>query len=583
MSGGFARGRVFVYRTYLPDVPEHVLEPGELDREVGRLREAVSHAGTDLAELRERVRRDMGREFAEFIDVQLALLNDEDVLRRAEEFIRSHLRNAEFAYSEAIRHATGVVLSSEMPLLRERGLDLADVSGRVLSRLLGEELPSIHGVGGGAIVVAHDLPPSEAALLDPARVAGVVLEAGGKTSHTAIMTKAKEIPAVVGVESLLRTVQDGEDIFVDGYRGLAVVTPGQNRLEAYSVEVERERLHRESLRATVEQEPVTLDGKMIDLSANVEFMVEAKMARQNGARGVGLFRTEYMYLARRRPPTEQEQFEIIAEVAQLLRPYPVIVRTFDLGGDKVVPGYSEANPFLGWRAIRMCFDNIQFFRAQLRAIARASAHGNVKVMFPMVATIDEFRRARLLVEDVKRELHSEGESFDERLEVGVMVEIPSAALMADILAKECRFLSIGSNDLTQYALAVDRANERVAKLFDHLHPAVLQLIKRTIDAAHRQGIWVGVCGEIGSDPLGVLLLLGMGIDEISVTPAMVPEVKNIIRSIDTAVAADVAAHAVRLGTALEVHRLLRREVHRRFPILEAALSSPGKEEVLRGD
>ncbi len=571
VSGGFARGKAFLYRVYLPDVPEEAIAPQDREKEVERFRWAVAVAETDLRRLRDRVKKDMGRDFADFIEVQLALLRDEEVLNGTERFIRDRLRNAEFAYTQILKQLTSQGSPAGAAFLRERFGDVADVSARVLSVLLGDELPSIHTLEPGSVIIAHDLPPSEAALLDPQKVAGVVLEAGGKTSHTAIMAKTKEIPAVVGVSGVTHEVKGGEDVFVDGYRGLVIIHPSAGRLRTYENEIARYQRHRASLKSLLEKEPVTLDGKVIDLSANIEFIIEAKAARDNGARGVGLFRTEYMYLARRRPPTEDEQFQILADVARIFNPYPVIVRTFDLGGDKVIPGYTEANPFLGWRAIRLCFDAPHLFNSQLRAILRASAHGNIKVMFPMVATVEELRRAKLLLEEVKKELRREGKSFNENLEVGVMVETPSAALLAYQLARECNFLSIGSNDLTQYTLAVDRGNERVARLFDHFHPAVLQLIKKTIDAAHSQGIWVGMCGEFAADPFGIVLLLGMGIDEISVVPGMIAEAKNVIRSIDTTVAAGLATAALELSTALEVERLLRRELYRQFPKLARSL------------
>lgn len=576
VSAGFARGKVFIYRLYLPEVEERTIFPAEVTKEVERFKEAIKITNDDLRKLKERVKKEMGRDFADFIDVQLAVLNDEEVLEKTEQFIRERLRNAEFAYTQTLKQLTANVSRAGLSFFRERFVDVADVSARVLSVLLGDELPSIHTLEPGSIIVAHELPPSETALLDPGKVAAVVLEAGGKTSHTAIMAKAKEIPAVVGAEGILREVKDGDDLFVDGYRGIVFVNPTPSRLNTYKNEIERYRAHRASLKALVEEEAVTLDGKVIDLSANIEFLIEAKVARENGARGVGLFRTEYIYLAKRRPPTEEEQYAVYRDVAEMFKPYPVIVRTFDLGGDKVIPGYSEANPFLGWRAIRVCLDDPMLFKTQLRAILRASSHGNVKVMFPMIATIEELRRAKLLLEEAKKELRRAGKGFNEQIEVGVMVETPSAALLAQQFARECNFLSIGSNDLTQYTLAVDRGNELVAKLFDHLHPAVLQLIKQTIDAAHRQGIWVGMCGEFGADPLGIVLLLGMGIDEISVVPGMIPEAKNIIRSVDTTIAREVTSQALELSTALEVERLLYRELHRRFPKLAQSLFAIGE-------
>ncbi|MGQ9708660.1 MAG: phosphoenolpyruvate--protein phosphotransferase [bacterium] len=571
VSAGFASGPAFVYQPYLPDVKERILKPDEISGEIERFRSAVRCAEKDLRELHAQVKREMGRDFADFIDIQLALLADGEVLTQTERFIREKMRNAEFAYTQTLKQIAGIFRGTQPAVFRERFIDVADVLARVMSVLLGDDLPTIHSLNPGSILVAHQLPPSEAALLDPEKVVGILLEAGGKTSHTAIMAKAKEIPAVFGVSAVLKEIGNGDKVFIDGYRGLAILNPSENRLHAYENEIRRYYRRRASLKARIEEEPITLDGKMIDLSANVEFLIEARLAKENGARGIGLFRTEYMYLAKRRLPSEEEQLEIFKEVAEMFQPLPVIIRTFDLGGDKVIPGYSEANPFLGWRAIRFCLDDIALFKTQLRAILRASVAGNVKIMFPMLSTIEELRRAKLVLKEVKKELKKEAKGFDENVEVGVMIETPSAAILAEQFAQESRFLSIGSNDLTQYTLAVDRGNERVAKLYDHFHPAVLQLIKKTIDAAHSQGIWVGMCGEFGADPLGILLLLGMGVDEISVVPGILPEAKQVIRSIDTSVAAEVVQEALGMSTVLEVERLLQRELHRRFPKLARSL------------
>ena len=567
VSPGFAFGAAHVYRQYAPAPVERVLEPSEVADELKRFRQALAAAEHELHTLHTQVKRDLGPDFADFIEVQLTLIRDEEVIKNTEAFIREARRNAEFAYSQTVKLMSEPVAKSADPLFKERMFDIADVSNRVMRNLLGDDSRSLLEVEPGTVVFAHDLPPSEAALLDPRKVVGLVLEAGGKTAHTAIMAKAKEIPAVAGTGPLCFAVTDGEKAFVDGYRGLAILHPSANRLRAYDDEIERRRIYRQSLSALLPRNPVTADGRTIDLSANIEFIAEARAAKRYGARGVGLFRTEYMYLAKRRPPTEEEQFLVYSEVAKLFKPYPVIIRTFDLGGDKVLAGYSEANPFLGLRAIRLTLGKLDLFGDQLRAILRASALGNVKVMFPMVTTIEELRRAKLEVERAKDVLKSRGLEFDPDFEVGIMVETPSAAIMADRLAHECSFLSIGSNDLTQYTLAVDRGNEHVARLFDHFHPAVLRLVKQTIDAAHQQGIWAGMCGEFASDLFGMLLLLGMGVDEMSVSPAIIPEAKGIIRSIDSGIAAEVVAQVLKLGTALEVKNLLRREMDRRFPQL----------------
>lgn len=571
VAPGYGTGKALVYRPYVPVLVETVLTPDAVRDELARFRRAVRSAERELRGLHEQVTRDMGRDFADFIAVQLAMVRDPDVIEKAEAFIREKRRNAEFAYAETLK-SLATPMSGSTPLFKERMLDITDVANRVLRHLLGDEARSVLEMERGTVLVAHDLPPSDAALLDPDRIAGLVLEIGGKTSHTAIMAKAKGIPAVAGAEGVTGSVEDGESVFVDGFRGLAIVSPTRNRLRGYDAEIRRRRRHLQSLSRLTDEAPVTLNKKTIDLSANIEFLAEARAAHANGARGVGLFRTEYMYLAKRRPPTEDEQYQVYSEVAKLFDPHPVIVRTFDLGGDKVLAGYTEPNPFLGFRAIRLSLENGEMFQSQLRAILRASAHGNIKVMFPMVATVEELRRAKLEVEKAKRSLRAEKVEFDDDFEVGVMVEIPSAAIIADRLARECSFLSIGSNDLTQYTLAVDRGNERVAKLFTPFHPAVLSLIKQTIDAAHRHGIWSGLCGEFASDPLGAFVLLGMGIDEMSVSAGSIPEAKNIIRSIDTDAAAEIVELALKGSTALEVERVLLREIHRRLPGLGELLA-----------
>jgi phosphotransferase system enzyme I (PtsI) len=509
----------------------------------------------------------MGRDLAEFIAVQIALLKDNETLQKTRDYIEQHKLNAEFAYSEIQKKLAAPVASSPVAFFRERIADILDVANRVLRNLLHEDLPSIHEIENGSIIITHDLLPSEAALLDKKRVLGVVTEAGGKTAHSAIMVKAKEIPAVMGLEHITKQIKNGESIILDGFRGIVILDPTDKRLEFYKQEAEKIERRKKHLFRLKEADPITQDGKYIDLSANIEFIAECFTAQQYGARGIGLFRTEYLYMAKRRAPTEEEQYQVFAEVAAKMKPYPVIIRTFDLGGDKVIPGYFEANPFLGWRAIRFCFDDEELFKNQLRAILRASAVGNVKVMFPMVSTIEEVKRAKLLLNEAKKELTAKKIPFDDEMEIGIMVEIPSAALKADALAKECNFFSIGSNDLTQYTLAVDRTNERVSKLYDQMHPAVLKLIKETIDAAHRHNIWVGLCGEFAADPLGIVILVGLGIDELSMTPASVPLAKEIIRTLDTTKAAAMSNHTLEFDTPLEVTRYLLKEINAKFPQL----------------
>ena len=401
VSSGFGIGKVFPFSHTLPDIPESLIDSEKIEEEINRFKEVIEKTEKELLSLREQINSEMGKDLAEFISIQIALLKDREVLLKTEELIHKQRYNAERAYKEVITKISEPLISSSQPFFRERTDDIMDIASRVIRNFLRVPTPSILEAPPGSIVIAHQLPPSEAALLDPAKVIGVAIELGGKTSHTAIMTKALGIPAVVGVKNLSLRTQSGEDIILDGNRGLVIINPSQTRLKLYKKEKERFLAHQKFLFQLKKAEAVTTDGKHIDLSANIEFLADAYSALKYGARGVGLFRTEYLYLTRRRAPTEEEQYEIFSLVAKRMNPYPVIIRTFDLGGDKMISNYTEHNPFLGWRAIRFCLDHKEFFESQLRAILRASAQGNVKIMFPMIATLEELRRAKFILKKVK--------------------------------------------------------------------------------------------------------------------------------------------------------------------------------------
>lgn len=568
VSGGFGIGKTFLYTHTLPDIPTYLIDNEKVEEEIYRLRRVIEKTEKELLELKGQINSEMGKDIAEFISIQLALLKDRGVIHRTEELIHKRRYNAERAYKEAVFEISKPLAHASQPFFRERTDDIMDVVNRVIRNFLNISIPSILEAPSGSIVVAHQLPPSEAALLDPKKVTGVAIELGGKTSHTAIMTKALAIPAVLGVKNLLLRVKQDENLILDGNRGLVIINPSKKRLKLYEKEKERFLAHQKFLFQLKEAEAVTKDGRHIDLSANIEFLADTYSALKYGAKGVGLFRTEYLYLTRRRAPTEEEQYEIFSMVAKRMKPYPVIIRTFDLGGDKMISNYSEHNPFLGWRAIRFCLDHREFFETQLRAILRASKEGNVKIMFPMIASLEELKRAKFVLKRVKEKLRREDIPFDEECEVGIMVETPSAAIMADSLAKECSFFSIGSNDLTQYTLAVDRGNERVAKLYDHFHPSVLRLIAQVIDAAHKNEIWVGLCGELASDPLSIPFLVGLGIDELSMAPIAVPEAKRVIRAIDIPTVEEIAQRVLRFRTPSQVTGFLRRVLERRYPELK---------------
>jgi phosphotransferase system enzyme I (PtsI) len=576
VSPGFGLGKVFIYTRSLPEVIEKEIAPEAVAEEKKRFENAVRATQAELSLLKERVKTELAQDFSEFIEAQLEMLKDETAITETLHFIEQKLRNAEFAYSEVIKSISTPLTQSKVDFFKERIADIRDVASRVLKNLTHTVSTSILDTEPGSILVAHDLPPSEACLLDPKRVAGIAVELGGKTSHTAIMTKALEIPAVLGVENLLSKVTAGQPIVIDGNRGIVIINPTGKRNRFYQDEQERYLKFRQSLVELAPVEATTEDGKQLDLSANIEFIAEAFSALRYGARGIGLFRTEYLYLTRGRAPTEDEQTEVFTEVVKRMKPYPVIIRTFDLGGDKMLPGYTESNPFLGWRAIRFCLENVDFFKSQLRAILRASAFGNVKIMFPMIATLEELKRAKLILEQTKNELRAAAITFDDECEVGIMVETPSAAIMAESLARECNFFSIGSNDLTQYTLAVDRGNEKVAKLYDNFHPSVLRLIDLVIKAGHKHGIWIGLCGEFAANPLAIPLLVGLGIDELSMSPSALPQAKKIIRSLETQKAVELARRVIEFNTPLEVTRFLKRELPKKFPGVGDILSKNQK-------
>jgi phosphotransferase system enzyme I (PtsI) len=446
--------------------------------------------------------------------------------------------------------------------LRERAADLRDVAGRVLDHLSGAvHEHQLQHLSEPCILVAHDLAPSVTAVLDRKHVLGFATEAGGKTSHTAIMARKMGIPAVVGLGPMLDSLQDGEYALLDGHGGVLTLNPTDQTLFEYGQLKQRRAQFEEKLALLREQPAVTLDGHAIILAANIEGPEDMASVQASGANGIGLFRTEFLFLNRSSPPTEEEQFEAYRAVASQTRPgQEAIIRTLDLGGDKM-PGDlhrdGEPNPFLGWRAIRISLDCPELFRGQLRAILRAGCHGKVRILFPMVSSIEELRAAQAILASCKEELRAEGIPFCDTVPVGVMIEIPSAALIAEDLARESDFLSIGTNDLTGYTLAVDRLNERVARLYQPTHPAVVRLIHMTVQAANRHGRPVGVCGEMAGEPALVPLLVGLGVHELSVTPALIPAVKFLLRRLRISETREIAEFALTCNTGIEIHQRSR--------------------------
>jgi phosphotransferase system enzyme I (PtsI) len=498
----------------------------------------------------------MGAQEGSIFDAHLLVLEDRTLLDEVVRVIQKDKVNAEHAFHTVAERYAATLAAIEDEYLRERATDLHDVTARVLNNLLGyEEESDLRHLKEPCILISHDLTPSNTAQLDRRNVLGFATDVGSKTSHTAIMARSLRIPAVVGLKDASSQLESGEYALLDGLNGVIVVNPTDQTLFEYGQLIIKQVTLQQTLRDILREPAVTLDGHRIFLWANIEQASDAEQVKANGAEGVGLFRTEYLFLNRDHLPGEEQQYQAYREAAAALKPLPVVVRTLDLGGDKFLAHMqmpTELNPFLGWRAIRISLQERDIFRAQVRAILRASVEGNLKMMYPMISGLDELKQANELVEEYKAELRRENIPFDEHLEIGAMIETPSAAIVADSLAKHVKFFSIGTNDLIQYSLAVDRMNEKIAHLYEPTHPAIVRLIKATVEAAHRHAVRVSVCGEMAGDPALAPLLLGLGVDELSAAPPLVPPVKFIIRRLKLSEAKALADFALNCEAAAEI-------------------------------
>lgn len=565
VSSGVGIGKVLILRKDEFSVPKRKISHDEISREIYRLEEALMATRKEISDLQKKISEDIGFDHGRIFEAHYLVLEDRVLIEDVIKQIKVKKVNVEYAFSESIKKYVDTLLKLNDEYLRERVVDIEDISRRVLRAMLKKKTLSLNDLKEKVVIVAHDLGPSQTASLPKDKVLGFVTDVGGRTSHTAIIAKSLGIPAVVGSEIATDNISSGDKIIVDGSSGIVIVRPTEKVLKEYR---KKSTLYTKEVKAIHIPKAVkvcTKDGKAIVVSGNIELPEELSLIRKYGAEGIGLYRTEYIFLGRRDLPSEEEQFNSYSKVAKEVSPYSVIFRTIDIGGDKFLSQPEvphEMSPFLGWRAIRFCLARPEVFKVQLKAILRASVNGNVKIMFPMISGIEELRQAKTLLDKCKKELSKEGKKFDENISIGVMIEVPSAALTADILAKECDFFSIGTNDLIQYSLAVDRTNEKVAYLYEPGHPAVLRLIKKTIEAAIQNDIWVGMCGEMSGDPIFSFLLLGMGLDRFSMSIPQVPKIKELISNINLKDAKAALQEALKLSTSKEVEKYLQGELKR---------------------
>ncbi len=555
-SPGIAHGKAFVYLQAELDVPCYDVKEG-VDAEMERLDQAILETREQITEVKNKIAASLGEGEARIFDAHLLVLEDTALIEEVANELRASGKNVEYCYNNVAQRYISFFSSMEDDYLKERVADIEDVSGRLLNNLLGHHKVGLGELAENCIIVSEDITPSEAADLDRSKLLGFITDSGGQTSHSVIMARSLRIPAVVGLHDATSTLRTGDEIVVDGFEGLVVIHPSEERLFRYG-KLAEERRQRDKLYATAVPEPgVTTDGEKLLLMANVEGAHEMDAVKSMHADGIGLFRTEGIFLRHHGYPPESVQYEEYKAVAEASDGQPVIIRTLDIGGDKTLEEGNADASFMGFRAIRFCLENPDVFKTQLRAILRASAHGNVKLMYPMISGLDELRRANGILSEVKEALRGEGEPFDHAIEVGAMVEVPSAASIVDLLARDTDFLSIGTNDLIQYLMAVDRLNDRVAHLYEPTHPAVLRTLKAIIDGGRQAGTPVSICGEIAGDPVYASLLLGMGAHSLSLTPAMLPEVKYFVRNMSASDARGLVEEVLGLEDPVEILQRLK--------------------------
>lgn len=569
-SPGIVRGKVFVYIDDNPPIPKYDIHQSRIPLELERLRDALGKASVEIESLKNRSEAGGVSESLNFLDSHLLMLKDPEFKESLERDLEEKLKNIEWILHQTMQGLIEKLSSSEDSYLRERTADIHDVSRRVLNHLMFREQISLADIEEEVILVGRDLMPSEAIAMNQQMVRGLAMEEGGRTSHTAILARAFDIPAVLGLRDITKLVRNGDDILIDGNRGIVIIKPDEATKIRYENTRKLWHLRETELLSLNDLPSETRDGKRISLFGNIEVPEEVNTLHSHGAEGIGLYRSEFLFLQPGRLPAEEIQYHAYSRVLEAMAGKVVTIRTLDLGGDKVIPDLvdtAEKNPLLGWRAVRFCLSRVQIFSIQIRALYRASVHGRLKIMFPMISGIEEFEEVLGIVESVKDDLRRNNVPFDENVSVGCMIEIPSAAMTSDILARRAGFFSIGTNDLIQYSIAVDRGNQQVAYLYEPFHPGVLRLIKTTVDHAHEAGIKVGMCGEMAGDPLATVILMGLGLDDLSMNAYSIPEVKKVIRSVSMTEARELTDTVMGMDSGREIDDFVRRHMEKRFDFL----------------
>ena len=569
---GIAIGQAYLYAKYIPRVSERSLGDDKVEKEIERLAHAIAKADKELSKILSFAQQKLGDAKAKIFEAQVMILHDPYLNRALLQRIRSEKKNAEFIVQTEIDKYRLLMLTAPDDYMHERAHDVDDLKNRIVRNLQEEKL--ISRLEGSAVIVSQALTPADTMILSRNETLGYATDTGGITSHASLLSRSLKLPAVVGLASATANVTTGYTVILDGYAGVLIVNPTRKRTKEYESKRETFLRFEAKLGALRDLPAATLDGHTVDLSANIEFEEELDYVNVQGAKGIGLYRTESLLMGGVGFPTEEEQFVNYKKIVDRTYPHTVIMRTFDIGGDKVEPdSIKEENPFLGWRGIRVSLDRPEILLTQLHALMRASTRKNLAVMFPMVTDVSEVRRAKEYIRQAKVELRARKLRFDNALRVGVMIEIPAAAYMAEEIAREVDFISVGTNDLIQYTLAVDRGNAIVSKLYREFHPAVLRTLRHIVEAAHREKKWVGMCGEMAGDPLATILLLGLGFDELSVIPAILPEIKKIVRSVKLADARRVAKEAMKFSSTEEVESYVTKAIHTMCPDIPLPLNT----------